>query len=150
MGLIIGMIAILLIFRPTIVTVLKVKDGDSIIIRQRRLLRRGHHAIECRIAGYDAPEWDQAQGPGAAAELRRQVLGLRFLMTGHKIDVYGRKVVRLYGMKGPIATRMILAGQGFPASGWGIPAMIFARLFRRGMWAMGPVVHPSVWRKLKS
>lgn len=116
----------------------RIVDGDSLVRRGRRW----------RIAGYDAPEHDQPGGDAATAHLGSLLGGRRAIAFVGGNDVYGRRVARILTIRGPLAWRMLLAGHGFAASGWGVLPMITARILRRGMWnGTHDVVNPAEWRR---
>lgn len=123
----------------------RVIDGDSVRIPVRSLVgARG--TLECRLAGIDAPEWSQPQGPAAQRALARMVDQPRLFVLSWKRDFYGRALVRLYGSHGSINHRMIAEGFAFSTGPFGFAAMMTARLAKRGMWANAPVIHPRKWR----
>ena len=115
-------------------------DGDTVVFGNRRW----------RLAGFDAPEYDQPGGRQASAYLRDQLaLGWSLGFAGGT-DVYGRRLIHVLTRRGPLGTRMLLAGWGHPESMLGWPATLYARVLRRGIWkAKGRVISPRVWREMK-
>ena len=115
---------------------LKVIDGDTVQAGQRRW----------RITGYDAPEWNQPHGGQASKALRKRITGKYVFAIVSGTDEYGRLKTRLFTSSGPVAWHMIVSGHAHADGFVGRVAEIFARLMKRGMWALGGVIHPSHWR----
>lgn len=115
----------------------KVIDGDTVERRKRR----------CRIQGYDAPEWDQPHGRQARQALASMLSGHWSFSITIGIDRYGRRLIRLWTIRGPIASRMILSGHGHATSLIGGILQIAPRIIRRGLWRQRGVIHPKAWRQ---
>lgn len=114
-------------------------DGDTIAVRDRKW----------RLAGYDAPEFDQPGGRQASAHLRDILAEGRTIGIVTGSDAYGRLLVRIFTKRGPLASRMILAGWGHPEGMLGWFLCLRARIGKRGVWAKKGVVHtPRLWREM--
>lgn len=147
-GLVIALVALIWLYNSVSIVdgrEVRVIDGDSIRIPVRSLLG-AKGTLECRLAGIDAPEWSQPQGPMAQRALARLVDQPRLFVLSWKRDVYGRALVRLYGSGGSLNHRMISEGFAFSTGPFGLATMLTARIAKRGMWANAPVIHPSKWR----
>lgn len=123
---------------------IRVVDGDSIVLKKRSIFGT-RYELKCRLLGLDAPEWNQPHGREAARALRLMIRKRRVLILSLGQDRYGRRLVRLYTMAGPVTARMLARGHAHPA---GLPGDIIslpARLRRTGLWK-GPVIHPATWR----
>ncbi|CAG37376.1 related to nuclease [Desulfotalea psychrophila LSv54] len=69
-------------------TVLKIIDGDSLIVRDSSGAR-----IEMRLYGIDSPEWNQKDAFLAKKYLSQSILRKRVSYTVYDYDRYGRAVV---------------------------------------------------------
>ena len=117
-----------------------VRDGDSIRISGDK------GTAECRIAGYDSPEWNQPHGHQASV-----ALGV-LLKNGYKwkaidVDDYGRLIINARNAKGSISRQMIIAGYGHNNGKWKL-FELFARITRRGLWANSNIIHPKTFRAI--
>lgn len=136
---IIAAILIPLLFIRIVPKHVHIVDGDTIAVRNRKW----------RLAGFDAPEFDQPGGRQASAHLRDILAEGRTIGIVTGSDVYGRLVVRIITKRGPLASRMILAGWGHPESMFGWLLCLRARIGKRGVWASKKVVHtPRLWREM--
>ena len=117
-----------------------VRDGDSIRITGEKQI------AECRINGYDAPEWSQPHGTAATAALKT-LLNDGYRWKAVDVDPYGRVVIEVRNAKGSIARQMVAAGYGHNAANWGTQQFI-ARLLRRGLWSTSNAVHPATYRAI--
>lgn len=115
-------------------------DGDTIVINSKKW----------RLSGFDAPEMNQAGGREARSKLQvilRQRLSLG-IVTGR--DVYGRGVMKVITLKGPLSWRMCWSGWAHPD---GVITSIFffvARLRSKGVWSLKErVIKPAYWRQIK-
>lgn len=70
--------------------VVVVVDGDTIVVRDERAVRR-----EVRLAGIDAPEMTQPYGVRARGRLVELVYGRRVRVTWYKRDRYARLLARV-------------------------------------------------------
>ena len=114
-------------------------DGDTIAFANRHW----------RMAGYDAPEFDQPGGRQASAHVRDELARGWSIGIAGGTDVYGRRMIRILTRRGPLATRMMLAGWGHAASPLGWPFTLYARIRRRGVWkSRDRVVSPRAWREM--
>lgn len=126
----------------------RVQDGDSLAVGPRRI----------RLAGIDAPEIGQPTrgdpprdaGRLAAEALRGMVRGRALRVRPAGQDAYGRLVasVSAEGV-GDLSVAMLAAGWAVPLpsadrAGWRAHAA--AERGRLGVWGLGGVVEPRVWR----
>lgn len=125
---------------PWIGTVSRIADGDSVEARLWSTDRR------IRLAGFDAPEWKQSYGRQARTALVDRIEGHRVLFVPRAIDRYGRVVCTLLTLRGPISWRMVASGNAWSDSFVTGILVLVPRLLRRGLWADGARVHPSLWR----
>lgn len=125
-------------------------DGDTIRFRRRRLFGLlGYDLTKGRLRGIDAPESGQSQGPAASDALRSILTGGGWhLMITCCHDTYGRELMWLVGIRGPVGVRMLWRGHGVATTLAGAPVAFMARILRRGMWSRGRerVVDPATWR----
>lgn len=119
---------------------IKVVDGDSVTIIHKNL------QYECRITGYDAPEWNQIHGRQAAAALRTMLFaGARWKIIG--VDGYNRNLIKMRNTKGSIARQMVAAGHAHNNANWGFQEFI-AKITRRGLWGKAERLSPATFRAL--
>jgi endonuclease YncB( thermonuclease family) len=117
-----------------------VRDGDSIRIDGNT------RTVECRITGYDSPEWNQQFGPQATRRLKDLLAdGFRFKIVG--IDDYNRALLVVRNAKGSVARQMVSSGHGHNSGKWGVHQFI-AQACRRGLWADRNAVTPAIFRLL--
>jgi endonuclease YncB( thermonuclease family) len=129
--------------------VLRVKDGDSLVVREVRT-RRVH---EIRLAGIDAPELGQPWGIQARTALKRMVEGQTVEVDVVDRDRYGRLVARVWRGRAYVNAAMTEAGHAWaygrnrpdPAIRAGHDA---ARRAGRGLWSLPPEqrIPPATWR----
>lgn len=117
-----------------------VRDGDSIRITGTKA------TVECRLDGYDAPEWNQPHGAEATRALKALLKdGYRWKAIG--TDSYGRIVINVRNAKGSVGRQMVLSGNAHNSSRWGLCEFI-ARLTRRGLWTNRQAIHPATFRAI--
>jgi endonuclease YncB( thermonuclease family) len=127
----------------------RVLDGDSIEIAHARI----------RLAGIDAPEWDQtcldgkgqpwACGRAAARELERHIAGGRLTCRSGGVDKYRRILAICFAPDGSdINAWMVRQGWAvaFGDVGDYRSEQHEAEAARRGMWA-GSFLLPAQWRR---
>lgn len=127
-------------------TVVRIKDGDSIIVLS------GGRDVEVRLADIDAPELDQAFGTESKRELQRLVYGQDIRLALVSGDAYRRIVAHVF--VGPVDVGATLVEGGFA---WVRRAYSpdrhlvsleeSARASKRGLWALDNPVPPWMWRK---
>lgn len=134
-------------YRPVHASRIQVIDGDSITIINGQGKR-----IKCRIAGYDAPEYDQPYGKNATralATMIKQARNIRVAITG--ADYYYRPLVHL-DLDGQDVARLMIAGGHARTTRDATFAMIRdswkARLAARGLWRERSI-HPRRWRQMR-
>jgi len=129
--------------------VLKVTDGDTIIVRAGN-----YQDIEVRLYGIDCPEWNQPGGAEAAA-FTRSFQGRQVTIRQMDTDSYGR-MVALIEFNGRSVNLDLAAGghawyyahycQSQPICGQLQAAEAEARAARRGIWGGRSPVAPWEWR----
>ena len=143
------------------VDVVRVQDGDSLIVRPKGSFFapwRPRREIRARLYGIDAPESDQQHGGEAREYLRRLVSGRNDLVLEPvDTDRYGRQVVILYyrraGGSRSINRMMVEQGMARWYSSYGgrelglEKAEQEARRHRRGLWASRRQVAPWEHRR---
>ena len=128
-------------------SVVKVKDGDSLI------LKRGTREYEIRLYGIDAPEWKQPHGELARAALKRLVLHRRVRLQYIDTDTYGRLVGRLFQGQTDINLEMVRSGNAWwyqryaPADKALQQAESRARADHLGLWRDPAPLPPWQWRR---
>lgn len=129
-------------------TVVKVKDGDSLVVRS------GGRKVEVRLAYIDAPEHDQAHGKQAGAVLRSLVGGRRVRLELIGGDVHRRIVARVLHGNRDVNAEMVRRGYAWVRRDFAHPRALArlenqARAARRGLWARADPVPPWIWRKTR-
>jgi len=138
-------------------TVIKVKDGDTVVIAPLE----GGQFFTCRLYGIDAPETEKPGKPGqpygeeAMKYLKKLVLGqtVRVTTTGDK--TYNREVCIIYRDSMNVNLEMVKAGYAWayrqylkrPYASEYIDAETEARQARRGLWQEINPTPPWEWRK---
>ena len=130
-------------------TVIKVKDGDSVVLRYANGVEK-----EARLFGIDAPEYNQAFGRDSRRILDKLVLKKSVLVKNFGEDRYQREIVLLSraGEKESINLTMIRLGGAWvyaqyqKDSNWR-NAEIEARNKRLGLWKVSRPLPPWEWRK---
>jgi endonuclease YncB( thermonuclease family) len=139
MAYLIIILALGVLFLKGVPTNCHVIDGDTIVIKGKKW----------RLSGFDAPEMSQPGGRQARSKLQdilRKRLSLG-IVTGR--DVYGRGVMKVITLKGPLSWRMCLAGWAHPAGMITSILFLFARLNKRGVWSLNErVIKPAYWREM--
>lgn len=132
-------------FPPKPVEMIKVVDGDSVMINQ----------IKCRLYGIDAPEWNQPFGRGARDLLFRLTQNnrpLTYRIRGR--DKYGRRLVVIYGKNGlDLNAAMVEAGFAIAYARYSRSYRSLERTARRkelGIWSGPGFVHPEIFRHATS
>ena len=134
---------------PRSATVLRVSDGDTILVRV------GREEIKVRLYGIDAPESKQPGGAEATAFLRDLLLTEAVTITTLDIDRYGREVA-LVDLRGQSVQEAMLerglvwvytkyCRAAFCGEWKGIEKE--ARGKKVGLWKDGSAVEPWEWRK---
>ncbi len=131
--------------------VLRVKDGDSIVVERIPQKR----VSEIRLAGIDAPELGQPWGPSARSALRRLVDGRRVRAQIVDRDRYGRLVARIWAGETYVNAAMTRSGNAWAVARYGADAATRAghadaRREGRGLWSLPPEqrIPPATWREI--
>jgi len=136
--------------------VLRVVDGDSI-----ELLDAHDEVLRIRLAGIDAPEWNQPFGDVSKASLRQAIEGKTVRVNAHKQDVHGRWVGYVRIRKTDVSLLQVQQGlawvfrryehelsgpqrQAFNA------AETAAQNDQMGLWQQASPTPPWEWRRLNS
>ena len=133
------------------VRVIKVKDGDSVIVRS--VAYPNDSPYEVRLFGIDAPESAQPLGSQATAYLTKQALGRTFQFHFRERDQFGRFVGILYNPEHlSLNLMMVAAGWAYAYTLHGMLPGVFraedlARKERWGVWSLPDGgVRPWHWR----
>lgn len=129
--------------------VIKVKDGDSIILRYPNSIEK-----EARLFGIDAPEYNQAYGKQAKRALEKLVLKKSVLVVKKDTDRYQREIVILYreSDRMDVNLELVKVGSAWVYTQyqdnkiWG-SAENKARQQALGLWGLNDPVPPWVWRR---
>lgn len=127
--------------------VVKVKDGDSFVMRSEGLV------YEIRMYGIDAPEYEQPYGKKSAQALRSLIdsKNINVIKTGS--DTYGRLIGKVYIGKTYINLEMVKSGNAHWYSKYAPQdkdlqsAEQAAKQSKLGLWAQPNPILPSQWRK---
>ena len=138
----------------TLVQVLIVKDGDSLLVRRTS---GDTHSFDVRLHGIDAPEYDQPLGQRATDYLAHLTLDKSFYLEIRSIDRYQRVVGVLYenDRRHSINRQMVEAGLAYnwPRYGRLYGAQVAedaAKRQRLGLWGSpSEQVKPWVYRMQK-
>jgi endonuclease YncB( thermonuclease family) len=131
--------------------VLRVKDGDSVVVEQLLARRRS----EIRLAGIDAPEYSQPWGLQARAALSRMLGRGDVTVEVVDRDRYNRLVARVWVGRRYVNAEMVRSGNAWAFDRY-VPdreiraAEAAARTARAGLWALPPEdrLPPATWRAL--
>lgn len=129
--------------------VVKVKDGDSLVVLRDTVKRTS----EVRLAGIDAPEYNQPWGRPSRAGLKRLVEGQTVRVEVVDKDRYGRLVGKVYVGKAYVNAAMTQSGNAWAFSRY-LPDREIraghdaARAAGRGLWSLPPDqrIPPATWR----
>ncbi len=128
-------------------TVERVKDGDSVRVSL------GGQQLEVRLAGIDAPEYQQPFGEQAKQALVNLVSDRAVKLVGQEKDRYGRTLALLVRAEDDLDINAELVRQG---AAWVHPKFGDPRWFlleqqargsRRGLWSSPRPVPPWDWRR---
>lgn len=130
--------------------VVRVKDGDSLVVQRDTVKRES----EIRLAGIDAPEFDQPWGRQSRDGLRRLVQGETVRVEVTDKDRYGRVVAKVYLGRAYVNAAMTQSGNAWAFARYLPDRQIragqdAARAARRGLWSLPPDqrVPPATWRE---
>ena len=127
--------------------VIKVKDGDSIIVRSD-----GNY-FEIRLHGIDAPEWSQPYGKSARRKLGSQVLYKTVSVDNITIDKYNRLVSVIYAGDKNINLEMVQSGNAWWYRQYAgsdnelKQAEDCAKAKKLGLWSSPNAIPPWEWRR---
>ncbi|MFN3370905.1 MAG: thermonuclease family protein [Sphingomonadaceae bacterium] len=129
--------------------VVRVKDGDSLLIERARERR----VEEVRLHAIDAPELGQPWGIQARSALRRLVQGRPVRVETLGRDRYGRWLGRVTVGRVDVNLALVEGGHAWAVRGYGAgPALVQAqrdaKAAGRGLWALPPDqrLPPATWR----
>lgn len=130
--------------------VVRVKDGDSIVVRRAPTNRN----VEIRLAGIDAPEHGQPWGTEAARALRGMVDGREVRVDVYDRDRYNRLVGKVFLDRIYVNAALVRDGHAWAFDRYIADDAIrlaqkSARAQRRGLWSLPPSqrLPPATWRK---
>jgi len=141
----------------TKVRVVKVKDGDTIVVAPER----GGQFFTCRLYGIDTPEVAHRGRPGqpygreAAEYLKSLILGKTVVIRTTGKWTYGREICHIEYQGRNINLEMVRAGYAWayrrylkrPYASEYISAEREARRARRGIWKQPNPTPPWEWRR---
>ena len=131
--------------------VVRVKDGDSIVVERYDVKRKS----EIRLAGIDAPELAQPWGIQSRSALRRITLGKDVTVEVTDRDRYGRLVAKVWQGKAYVNAAMTLSGNAWAFDRY-LPDKAIragqeeARRKQVGLWSLpkDQQIPPASWRHL--
>lgn len=130
-------------------TVIKVKDGDSVILRYANGVEK-----EARLFGVDAPEYNQPYGRNSKRHLEKLVFKKTLLVKSYGEDRYKREIVLLtkHGERRSVNFEMINIGaawvyQQYQQDKIWRNAEEDSRKKRLGLWKARQPIPPWEWRK---
>jgi len=131
------------------VYVVKVKDGDSLILRGK-----GSKEFEARLFGIDAPELNQPHGKEAMRALSKLAFKQRFVMDLKDTDKYQRAIVILEKTNLNINKEMVVSGNAWVYRKYNpdpnyIKLEQAAKKSKKGLWRLPKPIAPWDWRKQK-
>lgn len=131
--------------------VLRVKDGDSLVVLRKDVKRQS----EIRMAGIDAPELAQPWGLAARSAMRRLVQGKDVVIEVTDKDRYGRLVGRVWQGRTYVNAAMTRSGNAWAFDRYLADDDIRAgqqeaRHAGRGIWSLPEAqrLPPATWRRL--
>lgn len=131
-------------------TVVRVKDGDSVLVERLPMKR----ISEIRLAGMDAPELGQPWGIQSRAALKRLIEGKKVRVVVTDRDRYSRLVGKLW--IGRVYVNAYMTEQGhawafdrYMKDGKIRAGQIAARAAGRGLWSLPEreQMPPATWRQ---
>lgn len=128
--------------------VVRVKDGDSIVIAS------AGNQVDVRLADIDAPEFRQERGPEARDALHNLVAGKEIQLQLIGGDAYRRIIAHVFIDGVHVNAEMVGRGLAWVRRAYDPPAHLVqredeARAARRGLWADADPTPPWDWRKAK-
>ena len=133
--------------------VIKVKDGDSIIVIDH--FKKQH---EIRLAGVDAPEYRQPFSKKSKIYLSKLIMKKQVCVNWYKVDIYNRKVGKVLLNKADVNLKLIDKGLAWHYKRFQkeqtkedrkkyAESEIDARLATIGIWSRPDYIAPWKWRK---
>ena len=128
--------------------VLRVKDGDSLVVDS------GGRQVDVRLADIDAPEHRQPHGDAARMALRSLVEGREVQLQLVGGDAYRRVVAHVIVDGVDVNAELVRLGLAWVRRGYDpAPQLIRhedeARDAQRGLWADAEATPPWVWRRAR-
>ena len=128
--------------------VVRVKDGDSLVVDS------GGRQVDVRLADIDAPEHRQPRGDEASALLRSLVEGREVQLQLVGGDAYRRVVAHVFVDGVDVNAELVRRGLAWVRRGYDpAPQLIRhedeARDAQRGLWADADATPPWVWRRAR-
>jgi endonuclease YncB( thermonuclease family) len=124
-------------------------DGDSLVIQSR-----DQQVVQVRLAGIDAPEYDQPYGLAARGALSALVKDHTVRVDPVDHDHYGRVVAKIRAGNRDVNLVLVRSGYAWVYREYTQDSALYAaereaRSARRGLWALRKPVPPWIWRKQK-
>ena len=128
--------------------VVRVKDGDSLVVDS------AGRQVDVRLADIDAPEHRQPRGDEASALLRSLVEGREVQLQLVGGDAYRRVVAHVFVDGVDVNAELVRRGLAWVRRGYDpAPQLIRhedeARNAQRGLWADADATPPWVWRRAR-
>jgi endonuclease YncB( thermonuclease family) len=126
--------------------VIKVNDGDTLT-----LSIEGRRPIKVRLAGIDAPEYDQPYGKAARQALSVLVFGQTVRVTVYSRDDYGRIVAAVDLSGQDVETNLVERGAAWVYRRYNrnprlVELETQAKVARRGLWALPESQRMPPWK----
>lgn len=133
-------------------TVVRVKDGDTIVIRAS-----DGKNIDVRLYGIDAPEKEQSFGKAAAAALTEMIDGKRISYELMAVDFFYRAVMIIYYKEKCINEELVSMGLAWvyteycrdPYEEAWLIVQTLSNNRLQGIWSQEAPVAPWHWRDMK-
>jgi len=138
--------------RPWKGKVIKVIDGDSLVVR------RGNKTYEVRLYGIDAPEYRQPYSRNAKRFLNEKAYKKTVLVTQMDVDRYGRLVALIEINRKVVNRELVAAGYAWVYDRYCVERslcrkmkqdQVEARKARRGLWRDRDPESPWEWKRRK-
>ena len=139
------------------VNVVKVIDGDSLLLKRSGLRGLFSKEFEARMYGIDAPEYRQEMGPESRNALVRHMKGGQLMAEITDTDRYGRNITLIYhkkrGRKQSVNLAMVETGWAHWYAQYGGKELGFdkaqkhAKANSLGVWKRKNVQNPWDYRK---
>ncbi len=131
--------------------VCQVQDGDSLVVKPEGMLRKlTDQPIRVRLAGIDAPEYDQPGGREAHSRLSDLTRSSNVTLSMKDVDKYSRLVANLYCSQGWANLILVQEGLAHPTNALMSLVAVPARLRKKGIYGPNQSIHPRHFRALQT